>query len=189
MTNEGINKNISLIQGSIQCLFLKRFWPHIEHTGGFFASIFRKQSTEMLSHDYPLLTSQGQTLFVRPVTKGERETVERFVAKHLKTTLKNTHLFISKDGVYANSHNLGPLMRYFFFVHAGVKIGTLKGNIFTPTQHLWWHIRETAQLPILLLNGDVPSSTTHEEGFYTLIRGRGSIGIGQVLKGRILTNI
>jgi 16S rRNA C967 or C1407 C5-methylase (RsmB/RsmF family) len=39
-------------------LFEKRFWPHIEHTGGFFASIFRKQSAEILPHEYPLLPSQ-----------------------------------------------------------------------------------------------------------------------------------
>jgi len=109
----------------VQCLFLKRFWPHIEHTGGFFASIFRKNlegnelnktsvspdgepapSKRSSHYDYPLLPSQGQTPFVRPATKGERETVERFIVKHLKTTLKNTHLFISKDGVYVNSHNL-----------------------------------------------------------------------------------
>gem|GEM_PF-4638299 len=43
---------------------------------------------------------------MRPVTKGERETVERFVSKHLKTKLANTHLFISKDGIFANRHNL-----------------------------------------------------------------------------------
>lgn len=174
---------------SVQCLFLKRFWPHIEHTGGFFASIFRKQSAEILPQDYPLLPSQGQTPFVRPATKGERETVERFVIKHLKTELVDTHLFISKDGVYANSHNLGPLMQYFFFVHAGTKIGTLKGNVFTPTQHLWWHLDETAQIPVLSLDDTEQSTTTREEGFYTLTRGRGIIGIGQVLRGKILTNL
>jgi hypothetical protein len=102
----------------LQELYKKRFWPHIEHTGGFFASIFQKKSHTTTSHEYPLLPSQGQTLFVRPATKGERETVERFVTKHLHAKLADRHLFISKDGVYVNSHNLGPLMQYFFFVHA-----------------------------------------------------------------------
>ncbi len=77
--------------------------------------------------------------------------MERFIAKYLSTELQDTHLFISKDGVYANSHNLGPLMQYFFFVHAGAKIGTLKGNVFTPTQHLWWHLVETVQIPTISL--------------------------------------
>jgi len=40
-------------------------------------------------------------------------------------------------------------MQYFFFVHAGAKIGTLKGNVFTPTPHLWWHIAETEQIPVI----------------------------------------
>ncbi len=87
-------------------LYKKRFWPHIEHTGGFFASIFQKKSQDTTSYEYPLLPLQGQTPFVRPVTKGERETVERFVMKHLHTKLADRYLFISKDGVYANIHNL-----------------------------------------------------------------------------------
>ncbi|MEI6711089.1 MAG: RsmB/NOP family class I SAM-dependent RNA methyltransferase [bacterium] len=92
--------------GLFQCLYQKRFWPHIEHTGGFFASIFQKRLYATASHEYPLLPSQGQTPFVRPATKGERETVERFVMKHLHTKLADRYLFISKDGVYANPHNL-----------------------------------------------------------------------------------
>jgi hypothetical protein len=79
---------------------------------------------------------------VRPVTKGEREIVERFVSKHLQSKLADTHLFISKDGIFANRYNLGPLMQYFFFVHAGCKIGTLKGNNFRPTQHIWWYLSD-----------------------------------------------
>lgn len=90
----------------LQELYKKRFWPHIERTGGFFASIFQKKPHKSTPQDYPLLPSQGQTPFVRPATKGERETVERFVAKHLHAKLADRYLFISKDGVYANSHNL-----------------------------------------------------------------------------------
>jgi hypothetical protein len=40
-------------------LFSKRFWPHIEHTGGFFASIFQKTGYKtLLQPEYPLLPSQ-----------------------------------------------------------------------------------------------------------------------------------
>lgn len=70
-------------------LFRKRFWPHIEHTGGFFAAIFRKTSKEA-PHNYPILAAQGQkNLIVTPATKGEREIIERFISKHLKTKLKD----------------------------------------------------------------------------------------------------
>lgn len=71
-------------------LFRKRFWPHIEHTGGFFASIFQKKTSSEIHGDYPVLAAQGQkNLIVKPATKGEREIVERFISKHLKTTLKD----------------------------------------------------------------------------------------------------
>lgn len=78
--------------------FRKRFWPHIEHTGGFFASIFQKKSPSHTHHEYPILAAKGQQkLIVNPVTKGEREIVERFVSKHLQTKLKPGFLFITKD--------------------------------------------------------------------------------------------
>lgn len=108
-------------------LFRKRFWPHIEHTGGFFASIFEKKSASVEAHNYPILAAQGQkNLIVKPATKGEWEIVERFVSKHLKSKLKSGFLYLTKDGVYFNQKNLGPLAEYFFFVHAGARIGTIK---------------------------------------------------------------
>lgn len=108
-------------------LFRKRFWPHIEHTGGFFASIFQKKLSADVHHDYPILAAQGQkNLIVKPATKGEREIVERFISKHLKTKLKDGYLYLSKDGVYFNQRNLGPLAEYFYFVHGGMRIGTIK---------------------------------------------------------------
>ncbi len=182
---------------NLERLFLKRFWPHIEHTGGFFAAIFRKNFQNPTSQNYPILPSQGQTLFVRPVTKGERETVERFISKHLKTKLANTYLFISKDGIFANQHNLGPLMQYFFFVHAGSRIGTLKGNVFTPTQHLWWHLSDASILPSIILSTEEWKAMqdkknlvrTEKDGWYTICYGRGIIGLGQVDKNELLTNI
>ncbi len=88
-------------------LFRKRFWPHIEKTGGFFASIFQKKKHTRESHAYPVLAPQGQkNLIVRPVTKGEQEIVDRFVSKHMKTQLKDGFLYISKDGIYCNTRNL-----------------------------------------------------------------------------------
>lgn len=119
---------------------------------------------------------------MRPVTKGERETIERFVSKNLKTKFVHTHLFISKDAVFVNKYNLGPLMKYFFFVHAGAKIGTLKGNVFSPTQHMYWYIEDTLHLPILsltreeysLLCDKKPVSRSEEkDGYYALCCGRG----------------
>ncbi len=47
----------------------KRFWPHIEHTGGFFASVFVKNHTKNTPRQYPQLPLRGQKPIVRPVTK------------------------------------------------------------------------------------------------------------------------
>lgn len=128
--------------------FRKRFWPHIEHTGGFFASIFQKKKTGESHYDYPILAAKGQQkLIVNPVTKGEREIVERFISKYLKTKLKPGFLFITRDGVYFNQRNLGPLAQHFYFVHAGMRIGTIKNNSFTPTHHLLWCLTETSNIP------------------------------------------
>ena len=84
---------------------------------------------------------------MNPITKGEREIVERFISKHLKSKLKTGFLFVTKDGVYFNQRNLGPLAQYFYFVHAGMRIGQIKGNTFTPTHHLFWCLAETAHIP------------------------------------------
>lgn len=157
-------------------LFRKRFWPHIEHTGGFFASIFQKKNASQAEHEYPVLAAQGQkNLIVTPATKGEREIVERFIAKHLKSTLKNGFLYVTKDGVYFNQRNLGPLAEYFFFVHAGTKIGTIKGNTFTPTHHLWWCLKQTDNIPHItiknddwnsILQGKNPQHSSAADGWY-----------------------
>ncbi len=157
-------------------LFRKRFWPHIEHTGGFFASIFQKKPSADVHHDYPILAAQGQkNLIVTPATKGEREIVERFIAKHLKSTLKNGFLYVTKDGVYFNQRNLGPLAEYFFFVHASTKIGTIKGDTFTPIHHLWWCLDKTDEILHItiknqdwssILQGKHPQYSSFVDGWY-----------------------
>lgn len=93
-----INSSLERSEPLLLERFRKRFWPHIEHTGGFFASIFQKKKTADIHHDYPVLAAKGQQkLIVNPVTKGEREIVERFISKYLKSKLKSGFLFITKD--------------------------------------------------------------------------------------------
>lgn len=120
--------------------------------------------------------------------------VERFVAKHMKTELKDGFLYISKDGVYFNSRNLGPLAQYFFFVHGGARIGSIKGNTFTPTQHLWWYVTDTSKIPEITMTPtdwlnhlDKKSLRLGGEtdGWYTIRYGRGVYGLGKVEKGAI----
>lgn len=175
-------------------LFRKRFWPHIEKTGGFFASIFQKKHRENTSHDYPILAAQGQkNLIVKPATKGEREIVERFISKQLKTKLKDGFLYLTKDGVYFNQKNLGPLAEYFYFVHAGARIGSIKGNTFTPTHHLSWCIQETSQIPPLEITPPLwhevlekkSAKIEREDGYYLAHWGRGVVGIVSVQKSRL----
>ena len=159
--------------------FRKRFWPHIEHTGGFFASIFQKKSSPHIQHEYPVLAAKGQQkLIVNPVTKGEREIVERFVSKHLKTKLKPGFLFITKDGVYFNQRNLGPLAQHFYFVHSGMRIGTIKNNSFTPTHHLLWCLAETGHIPEKqITREEFESKVKNPEKWCIGLYGRGVVGI------------
>jgi 16S rRNA (cytosine1407-C5)-methyltransferase len=177
-------------------LFRKRFWPHIEHTGGFFASIFEKKSATTETHDYPVLAAQGQkNLIVKPATKGEREIVERFISKYLKTKLKDGFLYLSKDGVYFNQKNLGPLADYFYFVHAGMRIGTIKGNSFTPTHHLFWCLENTENIPALQLSPQQWTAIQNNkkpalevtDGYYVLSYGRGVVGICSVEKWTLVS--
>jgi 16S rRNA (cytosine1407-C5)-methyltransferase len=159
--------------------FRKRFWPHIEHTGGFFASIFQKKSSPHTHHEYPILAAKGQQkLIVNPVTKGEREIVERFISKHLKTKLKPGFLFITKDGVYFNQRNLGPLAQHFYFVHAGMRIGTIKNNSFTPTHHLLWCLTETSHISQRqITRAEFEWKTKNPEKWCIGLYGRGVVGI------------
>jgi len=67
-------------------------------------------------------------------------------------------------------------MQYFFFVHAGARIGTLKGNVFTPTQHLYWHLEDISSIPILtliqehsaILSTKKQLSREEEDGWYSI---------------------
>lgn len=178
-------------------LFSKRFWPHIEHTGGFFASIFQKKKSEDTSHDYPVLAAKGQQkLIVNPATKGEREIVERFISKHLKSKIRDGFLYTTKDGVYFNQKNLGPLAQYFYFVHAGMRIGMIKSNTFTPTHHIWWSI-ENPSLPEIEITRDQWAGILNNkkaqfdslDGYYMLSYGRGIVGVGHISEGVLKTKI
>ena len=204
-------------------LFRKRFWPHIEHTGGFFASIFEKV-TPFLKGDgnervkmgdfepgnpqsrsstapskrsfaYPVLAAQGQkNLIVKPATKGEWEIVERFVSKHLKSKLRDGFLYLTKDGVYFNQKNLGPLAEYFYFVHGGTRIGSIKGNTFIPTHHIFWCIGDTKHIPTLSLTRDqwVHFQSKKKvdfdlaDGYYVALYGRGIVGIVAIENGTLV---
>lgn len=166
-------------------LFEKRFWPHIEHTGGFFASIFQKKWNSVTSQNYPLLPVKWQIPLVRPATKGERETIERFVTKYFQTKISEGYIFILKERVYLNKYNLGPLMQYFFFVHPGAHIGTFKKNIFTPTQHLYWYLKNRDHLPTLnispeegkLLSLKKSMYRVEDDGWYVVRYWRGYLGV------------
>lgn len=192
---EVIDSRLQQENTGLKEIFRKRFWPHIEHTGWFFASIFQKKKTENIHHEYPILAAQGQkNLIVTPATKWERETVERFISKHLKTKLKDGFLYLTKDGVYFNQKNLGPLADYFYFVHAGARIGTMKKNIFTPMNHLFWCVEDTSSIIPLEVTSEMWNEilarksvkTTSQDGYYSLTYCGRNIGIGEVRKGEFL---
>ena len=243
MENEEVlDSRLNTEEPQLTELFRKRFWPHIEHTGGFFASIFEKitpflkgssdkftasnegwslsggdRKTEWTEGDlwknktsvsseltapskrssqYPLLAQKGQkNLIVNPATKGEWEIVERFVSKYLKTKLKDGFLYLSKDGVYFNQKNLGPLADYFYFVHAGMRIGTIKGNSFTPTHHLFWCLENTENISVLQLSLEQWTAIQNNkkpvfevtDGYYALSYGRGVVGVCSVEKWTLVT--
>lgn len=197
MENEEVlDSRLKIEEPQLTELFRKRFWPHIEHTGWFFASIFQKKSSSDTDYDYPVLAAQGQkNLIVTPATKGEREIVERFVSKHLKTKLKDWYLYLSKDGVYFNQRNLGPLAEYFYFVHGGMHIGSIRWNTFTPTHHLLWAIAETEQIPEIELTaeqwGNIQNNKKahfeREDGYYVVNYWRWIVGVLGVEENTLIT--
>ncbi len=170
-------------------LFRKRFWPHIEKTWGFFASIFQKKNIDSEKVSYPVLAAEWQKhRIVRPVTKWEREMVERFIHKYFHTSLQDGFLSISKGNIYFHRKNLTSLWEYFFFVHAWAKIGSIERNTFTPYHHLWWYLRdvskiETFTLPFPYGQKDVSCETDNE--YIALQYGRWVLGIFSVKWGKI----
>lgn len=61
-------------------------------------------------------------------------------------------------------------MQYFFFVHAGAKIGTLRGNEFTPSLHLYWYLEETSHIPSLRL--PLIAEENYDAGWYRVFHGK-----------------
>jgi NOL1/NOP2/fmu family ribosome biogenesis protein len=104
---------------------------------------------------YPHLASRGQKPVIRLATKGEKEIVERFIAKHLHTKLCNGYIYFSKDTVYFSPINLTNLSEYFYFVHAGMKIGTIKKNTFKPCHHLFWCLQEKEDISTIRVTSDM----------------------------------
>lgn len=154
MENEEVIEH-ELQKGTLEEKMRKKFWPHIEHTGGFFASIFQKKNSSTTEVSYPQLVSRGQKPVIRPATKGEYELVERFVSKHLHTKLQSGYLYCAKDTLYFSAVNLTNLSEYFYFVHVGRKIGTVKKNTFEPSHHLYWCLEARDDIPSVSLTADM----------------------------------
>jgi len=86
--------------------------------------------------------------------------------------------------VYFNQRNLGPLAQHFFFVHAGMRIGTIKRNTFFPTHHLYWCLDEVS-IPSLDMTPAIwnevltrkSAKVLNDDGYYIVLQGKNIVGI------------
>ncbi|MBP8016820.1 hypothetical protein KAZ01_02320 [Candidatus Gracilibacteria bacterium] len=120
--------------GSFKIIFQKRFWPHIDETGGFF--VCKIQKLKSISYHF----TPKKELFnteIKSLEKHEEKILDIFCNKnglnlenYLIFKYKNEMLALKKQDVYEKIKN-----RIYFF-KLGKKIGKIEGNRFVPNYYV-----------------------------------------------------
>lgn len=107
---------------AIEVCYQKKFWPHIDHTGGFFMVKIRKKSSIHTKDTF-----------------HTKNTNEKILPFHRKITGWNTQddikLYTHEQRILAvkNSENVAPILRNIYCMRFGETIGYLDSGKFTPT--------------------------------------------------------
>ena len=136
--NEGVVNAIrAKYPESFEVLFEKRFWPHLEETGGFFVCRIRKNAPIEQSEDQHRIYTAGSNKEIISLDKNDYTLIERF--ENLSgADFSWYYLFRFKRDILAiEKHaSIKPLMEQIFFIRLGKRIGRIEDGTLTPDNRL-----------------------------------------------------
>lgn len=106
---------------------VRRFWPHLQGTGGFFGAKFRKTAASGHAD-----SAQPQPSTLVPLSAKTRDEVLKTFGT-MGMDLSGLYFYGRNGEVCAVSRDIGDLLAKFFFFRVGVPLGTLDEAGFSPT--------------------------------------------------------
>jgi 16S rRNA (cytosine1407-C5)-methyltransferase len=188
LENEGVINNIlSKYPESFEILFEKKFWPHIDKTGGFFVVKLKK------------IQSLPEEEWQKRIPSTNTE---------LKKYTKSLHDWIIQDDIQLYEHhgkilavrnakNIEPLMSSIFLMRFGEKIGTIKEWTFVPNGKIYQYIQNPPEriytleseeeLDIYLRGYNIPHDA--EDGYIQIQAKWITISMESVQKNMIMNSL
>ncbi|MDD2487364.1 MAG: hypothetical protein PHS92_03270 [Candidatus Gracilibacteria bacterium] len=133
--DEGVVGNImNKYPGSFEISFEKRFWPHIDNTGGFFVCRIKKLSSidYRFSPKFELCNED-----IKELSNNDRRIIEKF-SKEKGLDLENHSLLNYKGEILAmkSGNSYKEIQKRLYFIRLGKKIGKIEKGEFTPNYYL-----------------------------------------------------
>jgi len=175
----------------------KRLWPHIDKTGWFFVTKFKKiKSVDKVNKTMPEPKNT-----IEKLSNRETRDVIRFLEENFDLDIKNYFFYKHNSEVYISKHNFWKYFSSFFFFKVWFKIGELT-DVFYPSFNLWvmfdikknvYNIDETSEkidseIDRYLKAYDLDNKTNLPNGYISIKYKNIPAGIAQV-QGDIIKNL
>ncbi|MDD2515864.1 MAG: hypothetical protein PHF46_01625 [Candidatus Gracilibacteria bacterium] len=201
-----VNGILSKHPNCFEIMFEKRFWPHIDNTGGFFVCKIKK----LKSINYKIKDKEiTYNTYIKPLNKKENEILSNF-CRDYGLDLKDYILYIFKQEVLAiknvgnadmHSLQIQNLIKKFYLIKLGKKIGRIEGDKFVPNFYLGrdfelklapkYEIKDKKELDFylkgneLIVVGNADLHSLHissQSEFYQIKFANENIGLGSINK-------
>ena len=144
LENEGILEYIAEKYGEkIEIIYEKKFWPHIDKTGGFFmAKILKKESFEHEENT--------------PKIQNYNDEIKKFSRKLGEWKMReNRELFTHRDKILSvkNAEIIAPFLEKMYFMRLGETIGFNENGQFTPNARAYRDL-DISEIPKIILQNE-----------------------------------
>ncbi|MCK9272220.1 RsmB/NOP family class I SAM-dependent RNA methyltransferase [Candidatus Gracilibacteria bacterium] len=133
--NEGIIENaLKKYPESFRVVFQKRFWPHIDETGGFFVcKIVKLKSIDYKINEKPELSNTE----IKNLTLNEKKILDKFCdISGLDLSGFEIFKYIDEVLILKKSEAINKIKDRLYFIKFGQKIGKIEKGNFTPNYYI-----------------------------------------------------
>ncbi|MDD5213872.1 MAG: hypothetical protein PHG82_05590 [Candidatus Gracilibacteria bacterium] len=135
LENEGIIEYIEKkYPESFRVTYSKRFWPHVEKSGGFFVAKIEKLKSVETNFKKREAKNNKE---IKKIDKASLEALSRFQKKY-ELDLGDSELYVYKSDILAIKRNpdFGELINDLYLTRLGQRIGNIVNGEFTPNYYL-----------------------------------------------------